>query len=130
MHISSPDRFTACTLLFAACLLSLPLRAAELVYVYSPGCAACGHFDQEIGRIYDRTDEATQAPITKIDFEHWAEHPLNSCADDAVVGTPTFIMLNECHEVDRIVGYSNDELFWLALQRMLNRLPTHGNAQR
>lgn len=101
--------------------------ADQLLYVYSPDCGACMKFDREVGRIYDRTEEAIQLPIVKVDLEQWraGNHPLHQCDTQSVFGTPTFIHLHKCNEVDRITGYSSDELFWFALERMNNRAKAH-----
>jgi hypothetical protein len=106
-----------------AAFSSNPASADELLYIYSPDCGACMKFDQEIVGIYPKTQEAQNLPLVKIDLIDWrAEtHPASQCAINPVLGTPTFIQVHECTEVDRITGYSNDELFWFALERMDNR---------
>ncbi len=102
--------------------------ADQLLYVYSPDCGACMKFDREVGGIYAKTEEAIQLPIVKVDLEQWraGNHPLHQCDTQSVFATPTFIHLHECSEVDRITGYSTDELFWFALERMNNRAKAHG----
>ncbi len=107
----------------AAAFSSSPASADELLYVYSPNCGACMKFDQEIAGIYPKTQEARNLPLVKIDLVDWraGTHPASQCAVNPVLGTPTFIQIHDCTEVDRITGYSNDELFWFALERMDNR---------
>jgi hypothetical protein len=97
--------------------------ADELLYIYSPDCGACMKFDQEIAGIYPKTQEAQNLPLVKIDLVDWraGTHAASQCAVNPVLGTPTFIQIHDCTEVDRITGYSNDELFWFALKRMDNR---------
>lgn len=97
--------------------------ADKLVYVHSPDCSACMQFDKEVGAIYDKAEESTQLPMIKIELSRWQQgsHALGDCETDDVFATPTFIHLQDCKEVDRITGYSNDELFWLALERLDNR---------
>ena len=95
-----------------------------LVYIYSPSCGACQQFDREVGPIYPKTTEAQTLPMQKIRYEAWRDGtaPFAHCAVSQVLGTPTFIQMRGCEELDRVTGYSDQELFWLALSRMLNRL--------
>ena len=95
-----------------------------LVYIYSPSCGACQQFDREVGPIYPKTTEAQTLPMQKIRYEAWRDGtaPFAHCAVSPVLGTPTFIQIRGCEELDRVTGYSDQELFWLALRRMLNRL--------
>lgn len=103
-------------------LAAQPSHADELLYVYGPDCGACMKFMKEVGSIYPRTAEAEHLPLVIVTLDDWraGKHPLAECAIKAVFGTPTFIHVHECAEIDRITGYSNDELFWLALGRLVN----------
>jgi len=111
-----------------ACIALGDLALAEedvvLVYIYSPSCGACQQFDREVGPIYPKTTEAQTLPMQKIRYEAWRDGtaPFAHCAVSQVLGTPTFIQMRGCEELDRVTGYSDQELFWLALRRMLNRL--------
>ena len=111
-----------------ACIALSDLALAEedvvLVYIYSPSCGACQQFDREVGPIYPKTTEAQTLPMQKIRYEAWRDGtaPFAHCAVSPVLGTPTFIQMRGCEELDRVTGYSDQELFWLALRRMLNRL--------
>ncbi len=111
-----------------ACIALINLALAEedvvLVYIHSPSCGACQQFDREVGPIYPKTTEAQTLPMQKIQFDAWREGtgPFADCAVSPVLGTPTFIQMRGCEELDRVTGYSDQELFWLALRRMLNRL--------
>lgn len=113
------------TTLFALLMLAFvqTSNGDDLLYIYGPDCGACMQWQQDIGPIYAKTDEAKQLPLIKVTLNDWqaGRHPLTHCAIGPVLGTPTFIQVFQCEELDRIVGYSNDELFWLALGRMANR---------
>ncbi len=117
--------------LATSCLVPAAADAEEnfqLLYIYSPDCGACMQFDRDIAPIYPKTDEAERLPITKILFTDWqaGSEPLTQCVSAPVVGTPTFIELRNCMELDRITGYSDAELFWLGLRRMINRIESGG----
>ena len=114
--------------------ITAPLRAASdaaahsgspvLIYIYSPECGACRQFDGEIGAIYPKTDESAALPLERVLIDDWQanRHQLVECASAEVIGTPTFLQIQNCQELDRITGYSEAELFWLALRRMMNRI--------
>lgn len=97
------------------------LQAAELLYFFSPHCGACQKFEREIASIYEKTSESRKMPIKKILFEETmdlSDYELSG----AVFATPTFVAINESgRELDRITGYSDDELFWLSLRRLYNK---------
>ena len=124
--------FVICSAMLAFCTEIPDLAAAPasdtgkilLIYVYSPDCGACRQFDREIGPIYPKTAEAASLPLHKVLLGDWqtGATELAECATDAVVGTPTFLQVQDCRELDRITGYSDAELFWLSLRRMINRL--------
>ena len=124
--------FVICSAMLALCTEIPDLAAAPasdtgkilLIYVYSPDCGACRQFDREIGPIYPKTTEAARLPLHKVLLGDWqtGATELAECAADAVIGTPTFLQVQDCRELDRITGYSDAELFWLSLRRMINRL--------
>ena len=130
-------RITLLMLGFAALIIgatSMPLYAAldpeardgspMLIYVYSPECGACRQFDGEVGAIYSKTNESLALPMERVLIDDWQakRHQLVECASAAVIGTPTFLLIQNCRELDRITGYSDAELFWLGHRRMMNRI--------
>ena len=95
-----------------------------LIYIYSPECGACRQFDLEVGPIYDKTVESPALPLERVLIDDWQadRHQLVECASAEVIGTPTFLQIRDCQELDRITGYSDAELFWLGHRRMMNRI--------
>ena len=95
-----------------------------LIYIYSPECGACRQFDHEVGPIYGKTDESLTLPLERVLIDDWQanRHQLVECASAEVIGTPTFLQIRDCQELDRITGYSDAELFWLGHRRMMNRI--------
>ena len=95
-----------------------------LVYIYSPECGACRQFDREVGPIYEKTAESLALPLERVLIDDWQadRHRLVECASAEVIGTPTFLQIWDCQELDRITGYSDAELFWLGHRRMMNRI--------
>ena len=113
---------------------NLPLHASAdttthndspvLIYIYSPECGACRQFDREVGPIYEKTAESLALPLERVLIDEWQadRHQLVKCASAEVIGTPTFLQIRDCQELDRITGYSDAELFWLGHRRMMNRI--------
>ena len=95
-----------------------------LIYIYSPECGACRQFDREVGPIYSKTDESLTLPLERVLIDDWQanRHQLVACTSAEVIGTPTFLQIRNCQELDRITGYSDAELFWLGHRRMMNRI--------
>lgn len=112
-------------------LLASPVvSAADLLYVFDSECGACRAFDHDIGDIYPKTEEARIAPLRRLNInmvrgKHivLGEHQVQLNTD--IIGTPTFILISDGREVDRFSGYSRDEMFWMSLQHLLNKLPAH-----
>ena len=133
---STPTSASVLLLGFAAMIASattMPLHASAdttthcapvLIYIYSPECGACRQFDREVGPIYSKTVESLALPIERVLIDDWQakRHQLVECASAAVIGTPTFLQIQNCQELDRITGYSDAELFWLGHRRMMNRI--------
>lgn len=106
------------TLVVAGALGAPAAVATELVYYHAAGCAYCARWEADILPIYDRTDEGAQAPLRPVD----AAQPWPADLRDVTppVFTPTFILIEDGREVDRLPGYSPD-FFWPVLQKMLAR---------
>jgi protein-disulfide isomerase len=104
-------RFVVLTLtVCAAAAAASSVRAAELVYFNSPACGVCERWDQEVGVIYDKTDEARRLPLRSVSVHD--EKPVDLAHIKGVTFTPTFVVVEEGREVGRIVGYISDYFFW------------------
>jgi len=95
-------------------------RAAELIMVEQVGCPWCERWNAEIAPAYPKTEEGQRAPLRRAD--------LHDLPDDVEfrsppVFTPTFVLVEEGRELDRIEGYAGDEFFWFLLDQMLNAHP-------
>lgn len=95
--------------------------AAELLMLEQDGCAWCARWDAEIGGIYPKTVEARRAPLRRVDIDEPWPADLEAIARDPF--TPTFILVSEGREIDRMRGYAGDEFFWFLLGEMLEKLP-------
>lgn len=109
----------ACLLLTALPALS---RAAELIMVERHGCHWCERWNDEIGPIYPRTDEGARAPLRRVLI---GALPEDVAFASRPVFTPTFVLVEDGHELGRLEGYAGDEFFWFLLSRLLD---AHGVA--
>ena len=113
------------TLLLGGCLLPCQANSGStLLYVHSPDCGACIQFMAEAGGLYPKTREASLMPMSSVTLAAWqaGDHALAQCSIAPVVVTPTYVQIIDCQEVDRITGYSSDELWWFSLKRMVDRV--------
>ena len=86
--------------------------------VESDHCPYCERFHAEIGPAYPKTEEGTVAPLKT----HELGEPMPYDGIEAAQYTPTFILIQDNKEVDRLVGYPGDEHFWFLLGEMLKKL--------
>ena len=115
---------SATKLLYASADTTTHNDSPVLIYIYSPECGACRQFDREVGPIYEKTAESLALPLERVLIDEWQadRRQLVECASAEVIGTPTFLQIRNCQELDRITGYSDAELFWLGHRRMMNRI--------
>ncbi|MDX1609411.1 MAG: thioredoxin family protein [Halofilum sp. (in: g-proteobacteria)] len=96
-----------------------PAGAAELVMFREDGCPYCKEWEEDVGAVYPMTEEAAIAPLRRVDIHDPApEIEL----DGAIRYTPTFVLVEDGQEIDRITGYPGEEVFWWMLGGMLERL--------
>ena len=121
--------FYRLTTSFLARLISLPLilllsatsasADAALVMAEEPGCIWCARWNAEIAPIYPKTPEGAAAPLRRINIQ-------NPVPDDIALlrrvnYTPTFIILIDGVERNRIEGYPDEAFFWQLLGHMLKQ---------
>lgn len=122
------------TALFLCCLMLSCLTAngwatqsqiesnVQLLMIDSDDCPYCRKFDREIASIYPKTEEGKRAPLARHKLgdklpEHYASLDITGNTM-----TPTFILVRNNQEVDRLVGYNGDEFFWFLLSELLDKL--------
>ncbi|MTI04905.1 hypothetical protein E1180_05175 [Roseibium denhamense] len=82
------------------------------------GCSWCAKWDNEIAHIYPKTAEGKTAPLKRFDL--FSDKP-NVTFKNRVRFTPTFILVQNGVEVDRIEGYPGEDFFWSLLTMMFKR---------
>lgn len=108
-------------LLFGSLTGVLPAGSAELIMLEQPGCMWCKRWNEEIGVAYPKTAEGRKAPLRRVDItEAWPED-LAGVARERL--TPTFVLVADGVEIDRLRGYPGAHFFWPLLDEMLGKLP-------
>lgn len=91
----------------------------RLVMAEQVGCAYCERWDHEIAEIYPKTGEGQAAPLLRYDIHSGT--PASFELARPVNFTPTFILVVDGQEVNRIEGYPGEDFFWGLLGMMLER---------
>lgn len=97
------------------------VEAAELIKFERRGCPWCKAWDKEIGPIYPKTDIGKRAPLRRVDLD--AGLPPGLTFKRPIRYTPTFVLVEDGSELDRIEGYPGEDFFWGRAERLLERLP-------
>lgn len=103
-----------------AALIAAPMAASaevSLVMAEERGCIWCARWNEDISPEYSKTAEGRAAPLRRIDIAD--DIPADLTLDGAVRFTPTFILVRNGQEIDRLEGYPGEDFFWGLLQRML-----------
>jgi len=102
--------------------LAFPAFAeTRLMMVEEEGCAWCIRWNKEVGGKYALTVEGKTAPLWRHDIS--APLPEGVTLTSQPQYTPTFILLVDGTEVNRIEGYPGEGFFWGLLEIMLTSLP-------
>ena len=89
---------------------------ARLIMVTSEHCPYCQAWERDVGAVYDKSPYAAKLPLTRVEIG--IKMPENVAIKKPVVGTPTFLIIRDGHEIDRQRGYIDAEMFfwWLSEQ--------------
>jgi thioredoxin-related protein len=103
--------------LFLAGLTAVRAQELTLYMVDQAGCAYCIRWEEEVGDAYHLTAEGRVAPLVRVDL-HDALPESVSFARRAVF-TPTFVLIRDGKELERIEGYPGEDFFYGLLGMML-----------
>jgi len=104
-----------------ALILSLSLVstsfAAELIMFSTKTCGYCRAFLKEVAPTYAQSEYAKLLPLRIISMDEahapkWFDRAYDEQRIDPIVGTPTFVVFNNGHEVARLMGYLSKEDFY------------------
>ena len=92
-------------------------EGVRLLMVERDGCIYCKRWREEIMPAYFNSIEGRVAPLARIDINGPWPDGLALARKPRL--TPTFILLRDGTELDRMEGYSGDIFFWTLLDRMM-----------
>lgn len=99
-------------------------KGRALVMVEQAGCEWCKRWNEEIGPIYPKTREGAFAPLHRVDLR---AIPADLQLTRRVTFTPTFLIVNDGHEMARLEGYPGEDFFWPLIAQLMRQhlgLPT------
>ena len=108
-----------------ATLTSILLSASSafaqinLLMAEEPGCIYCAQWNAQVAPIYPKTGEGVAAPLRRIDITDPIPSDINLAR--RINFTPTFILLVDGQEVNRLEGFPGEDFFWGLLAEMLKR---------
>lgn len=110
------------TILFSALVAVLvglaPAKAdVRLMMAEEPGCIWCARWDAQIAPIYPKTSEGEAAPLRRVNILE--PIPADITLNRPITFTPTFVLLVDGAETQRIEGYPGEDFFWGLLALML-----------
>jgi len=109
--------------ILALCLgmVALPAGAEpRLLMLKEAWCDWCIKWEEEIGPVYDRTEEGRRAPLIRADIHE--PLPEGITLQRRANFTPTFVLLEDGEEVGRIEGYPGEHFFFGMLGKLLEKL--------
>ena len=108
---ASPFRILAVgVVLNFAAFCHIAIASTRLVMVTSDHCPFCQAWEQDIGVLYDKSPYAPSLPLTRVDIG--SAMPEGVTLQSPVLGTPTFLIIQNGQEIDRQRGYDDAEMFW------------------
>lgn len=119
--------FSSAALSAAMFLVFLATRApaAELVMFEQAGCPWCEAFDNDVGKIYAKTEDGLRAPLRRIDIDRPLPPDLAFVHVERL--TPLFVLIDKGREIGRIRGYGGREMFWTQLYTLMQKLDASGS---
>ena len=111
-------------LLLSTLLATQSFSETRLMIVEEEGCPWCARWNAEVGDVYAITEEGRAAPLWRHDIHDPAPTGVTFVSPPHF--TPTFIILVDGIEVNRIEGYPGEGFFWGLLEIILADLPETG----
>ena len=94
-------------------------QGVRLLMVERDGCIYCRRWREEVLPEYALTDEGKAAPLATVELD--GPWPDGLALGRKPVFTPTFVLLRDGQELDRIEGYVGEDFFWPVLRDMMLR---------
>lgn len=81
------------------------------------GCTWCSRWNAEIAPVYPKTAEGEFAPLRRVALH---DMPADLQVQRPVLFTPTFLLVEDGHELARLEGYPGEDFFWPLLNGLLS----------
>ena len=91
-------------------LPGIAIAGTRLVMVTSDYCPFCQAWERDVGAVYNKSPYAPSLPLTRVDMG--SAMPEGVSLQAPVVGTPTFLIIQDGREIDRKRGYDDAAMFW------------------
>lgn len=105
------------TVALLLCSVHAVSAGTNLLMIEDDICPWCERWNEEVGVIYDKTEEGKKAPLMRLDIDDPV--PEGVTLKGKARFTPTFVLLIDGTEVQRIEGYPGEDFFYPALGQML-----------
>lgn len=122
------NAFITITSALRLCMLALVIATGSaqaqdqdltLYMVEQAGCIYCERWDAEVGDAYHLTAEGKAAPLQRVQLRD--PLPEGVTFKRKAVFTPTFVLVRDGQEIDRMEGYPGEIFFWPLLAEMLTK---------
>ena len=104
-------------------LLSLKSSFADnkLLMITADYCFFCQIWEEEIGKIYPKTEISKSFPLERIELDEYLfDNDISDTNNYETKITPTFVFYRGNNEIGRITGYSSAEMFWWQVDEILD----------
>ena len=96
-------------------------QAAELIMLEEDGCPWCDRWNEDIGIVYNKSQEGQIAPLRRLNIHEHLPNDLKFLNKGRF--TPTFVLVDRGREIGRIRGYPGEDFFWGYLGQLIDKLP-------
>ncbi|MDM7931444.1 thioredoxin family protein [Tabrizicola sp.] len=100
----------------------VPAQDLQLLMFEQPGCIYCARWNEEVAPEYPLTVEGMAAPLRRLQLRD--PLPEGLVVVSHPVFTPTFVLVEDGVETDRIEGYPGEDFFWPLLAGMIKDAAT------
>ena len=92
----------------------------RLLMIEQAGCVYCRMWNHDLAPIYPKTPEGQIAPLERADLHKPLPEGVTLTKGKPIY-TPTFVLLDEGTEINRIEGFASEDFFWGLLGQALRQ---------
>lgn len=91
----------------------------RLLMLTDKKCMYCLVWEKQVGKVYNKTEISNTYPLKRYEASEINKNFKNKIFKTDI--TPTFVFFDDGKEVGRIVGYTNQEMFWWQVDEILEK---------